>query len=242
MGVANATSLRAVGDLKLDAFLSSLQLADSFFPSGLYTLSYGLEAYAQAGLLKPADLEDLLIDYLRHGVGPVDGAAIACAHRAAETGDLELAAETDLRLSAVKLTREARVSSQRTGRQLLKTACQIFGGELLLSYADRVRDGAVPGNHAVSLGLAMAVLGIERERAVAGELYAFTASAIGSVVRLAIIDHRYAQAVLHALKPVIVEVAHIHCESRVRDIASSTPLIDIMAMRHERAELRLFMS
>lgn len=242
MGAARTTSLRAASGLELDAFLSSLQLADSFFPSGLYTLSYGLEAFAQAGFLKPSRLEGLLTDYLRHGVAPTDGVALACAHRAAETGKLEIVLEADLRLTAVKLTREARTSSLRTGRQLLKMAGQVFGGGLLLAYADLVRRGTAPGNHAVSLGLAMAALGIGRERAVAGELYAFTSSAIGSAVRLAVIDHQFAQVVLHALKPVIVELAHIHCQSRVQDIASSTPLIDIMAMQHESAELRLFVS
>jgi len=241
MGAGPIPSIHAKS-LELDAFLSSLQLADSFFPSGLYTLSHGLEAFAQAGFLKPAGLEGLLIDYLRHGIGPADGAALACAHRAAETGDLAIAAEADSRLTAVKLSREARASSQRTGRQLLKTAAQIFGGELVHSYSDKVHRGAVPGNHAVALGLIMFMLDIGRERAVAGELYAFTSNAIGSAVRLAVIDHRFAQSVLHALKSVIAEVARIHSESRVEDIASSAPLIDIMAMRHERAELRLFMS
>ena len=232
----------AAGGLGLNTFLSSLQLADSFFPSGFYTLSHGLEAFAQAGLLTPDNLEDLLADYLRHGVGPSDGAALACAHRAATRGELDIAAEADLRMTAVKLPREARANSQRIGRQLLTTACRVFGGELLPSYAERVRRGAAPGNHAISLGLTMAALGIDREHAVAGELYAFASGAIGSAVRLAVIDHRFAQVVLHALKPVISDVARAHCESAIRDIASSTQLIDIMAMRHERAELRLFVS
>lgn len=232
----------APDDTGLGAFLSSLQLADSAFPSGLYTLSYGLEAFAQAGSLPPARLEGLLADYLRYGVGPADGAALACAHRAAETGDLELAAEADLRLTAVKLPREARESSRRTGRQLLATAGRVFGGGLLPAYAGRVRAGAAPGNHAVILGLAMALLHIPRERALAGELYAFASSAAGSAVRLAAVDHLVAQDVLHGLKPVIAEVALAHAESQVEDIAGCTPLIDIMCMRHERAELRLFMS
>lgn len=232
----------AGGDAGLSAFLGSLQLADSAFPSGLYTLSYGLEAFAQAGLLRPAGLGALLADYLRHGVGPSDGAALACAHRAAEADDLGLAVEADLRLSAVKLPREARESSRRTGRQLLATAGRVFGGGVLAAYAGRVRAGAAPGNHAVVLGLAMARLGIARERAVAGELHAFASSAVGSAVRLAAIDHLVAQEVLHGLKPVVARVALAHVESRVRDIAGCTPLIDVMSMRHERAELRLFMS
>lgn len=234
--------LQAAAGMDLTAFLGSLQLADSLFPSGLYTLSHGLESFAQAGLLKPARLEALLTDYLRHGVGPSDGAALACAHRAAQTGDLDIAVQADLRLSAIKLPREARTNSQRTGRQLLKTASGIFGGATLLTYGGITERGEAPCNHAIALGLTMAQLGIDREHAVAGELYAFAASAVGSAVRLAVIDHHFAQVVLAALKPVIVQSARLQCLSNIEDIASSTPLIDIMAMQHERAEVRLFVS
>jgi urease accessory protein len=77
---------------------------------------------------------------------------------------------------------------------------------------------------------------------VAGELYAFTASCVGAAVRLAAIDHRVAQLVLHRLKPVIAEAARAARDKGVRDIAGCVPLVDVMAMRHERAEVRLFMS
>lgn len=226
----------------LAAFLGSLQLADSFFPSGLYALSHGLEEFVHEGHLKAGGLEALLAGYLRQVVAPSDGTALACAHRAAETGCLDLAAEADARLTAVKLTREARTASQRTGGQLLKTALAVFGGDVLRDYAGRAQQGVVPANHAVVLGLIMAVLGVERERAVAGELYAFTASAVGAAVRLAFIDHRFAQAVLHALKPLMAQLARVHCERGVADISSTAPMVDVMAMRHERADLRLFVS
>ena len=78
--------------------LGSLQLLDSFFPSGLYTLSYGLEAFVAAGAVTDGTLTALLADYLRYGVGPADGVALACAHRAHGSGDLDLAAEADRRL------------------------------------------------------------------------------------------------------------------------------------------------
>jgi urease accessory protein len=237
-----STSINGTSHPELDAFLTSLQLADSFFPSGLYTLSHGLEAFAQAGLLKARNLELLLIDHLRHNVGPADGAALACAHRALMGRELEIAAEADLRLSAVKLPKEARTGSQRVGRQLLKTAVHVFRNELMSEYLERVESFLLPCNHAVVLGLITASHNIERRRAIIGELYAFVSGALGAAVRLAVIDHLFAQAVLHRLKPVIVEVALSQSESSVQDIASSSPLIDIMAMQHERAQLRLFVS
>jgi urease accessory protein len=223
-------------------FLASLQLADSFFPSGLYTLSHGLESYAQAHLVTRQTLEPLVADLLRHGAGPSDGIALACAHRAVISGDIALAIAADQRLTAVKLAREPREASQRTGRQLLSLATEVFGGEALSSYTARVRGGDAPGNHAIALGLTMATLGILPEQAVAGELYAFASSCLGAVLRMALIDHRAAQAILHQLKPVIAEVTADCLDREPWEIGGCVPLAEIMGMRHETAEIRLFAS
>lgn len=224
------------------AFLGSLQLGDSFFPSGLFTLSHGLEAFVQANQVEPANLEALLADYLRYGFGSADGVALACAHRAIEEGDIELAVRADDRLTATKLPREARVTSLRTGRQLLHVATQIFGGEALDTYAEHVRGNHAPGNHAIVLGLIMATQGIAREMAIAGELYALASGCAAAAVRLSLVDHVVAQITLHRLKPVIAEVAGTNCDKGIQDIASCVPRIDILAMQHERSEVRLFMS
>jgi urease accessory protein len=69
-----------------ETLLAVLQLSDSAFPSGRYTLSHGLEAFAQAGLLdvpcSAATLEELLADCVRLGVAPSDGVARAArSHR-----------------------------------------------------------------------------------------------------------------------------------------------------------------
>jgi urease accessory protein len=223
-------------------FLGSLQLTDSAFPSGLYTLSHGLEAYAQAGALHGNNLETLIADLLRFGAGPADGVALVNAHRAAIECEPDRAAEADLRLTATKLNRVARSASVRTGKQLLILASSLFDHPLLAHHAGRVKRGELPGNHAVALGLAQAALGISREHALAGELYAFCVGCASAAIRLALIDHRAAQALLHSLKPVIAETVRENIDKDVREIASNLPLADVMAMRHERADVRLFMS
>lgn len=223
-------------------FLGGLQLADSAFPSGLYALSHGLESYEQAGLLDAERLEALIGDLLRFGIGPSDGVALAVAHRALLSDDAELAAEADLRLSASKLTREPREASTRAGKQLIGLASSLFDHPFLTQHADRVRRGELPGNHAVARGLAEAALGNPAERALAGELYTFCANCAGAAVRLSLIDHRDAQRLLHALKPTVAEVVGENLEKGPREIASCAPLADVMSMRHERAEARLFMS
>lgn len=223
-------------------FLGSLQLTDSAFPSGLYTLSHGLEAYMQAGLLRGGELEGLITDLLRHGMGPADGVALVNAHRAVWTDNPSLAAEADRRLTATKLARESRSASTRTGKQFLGLASTLFDHPVLTEHAARVKRGELPGNHAVALGLAKAALGVSREHALAGELYAFCAGCVGAAIRLTLIDHREAQRLLHRLGPVIVGVVAENLDKGVREIASSLPLADVLAAHHERADVRLFIS
>ena len=223
-------------------FLGSLQLTDSAFPSGLYTLSHGLEAYARESDLDADDLRSLIADLLRFGVGPADGVALANAHRALAEHEPDRAAEADLRLTATKLSREARSASTRTGKQLLTLVGSLFDAPLLSLHAGRVKRGELPGNHAVALGLAKAALGIPREQALAGELYAFCSGCTSAAIRLALTDHRTAQSLLHSLKPVIAETVRRNVDKGVNEIASDLPLADVMATRHERADVRLFMS
>jgi urease accessory protein len=233
----------------LTGFLASLQLTDSAFPSGRYTLSYGLEAFVQAGLVTtatPAErLQELLADQIRHGLAPADGVALACAHRAAlsdgDPVDLAAVGRVDDRLTAVKLPREARESSARVGRQLLTTAA-VFGAPAVADYGALVRIGVHPGNAAVALGLVNATVGVPVEHAVAGEMYAFAAGWLAAAIRLAVTDHRVAQLVLHRLAPELTAATAVACAGDVTDIRSCTPLADVMAMRHERAPLRLFSS
>jgi urease accessory protein len=231
-----------------EALLAVLQLSDSGFPSGRYTLSHGLEAFAHEGLLEtpcgPDALAALLGDCIRFGVGPSDGIALACAHRAVdadEVVDAERVVRIDRRLSAVKLAREGREASARTGRALLAAAPAVAGVRMQ-GYADLVEVGHTPGNHAVVLGLLAALLDVPPFDAVVGELSAFSTGWVAAAVRLGLTDHLSAQLVLRRVHPALVEAAERAVVGAVDDIASCTPLIDLMSMRHEHAELRLFSS
>jgi urease accessory protein len=231
----------------LMSLLSVLQLSDSAFPSGRYTLSSGLESLVQAGHLsqpfESSALITLLGDSIRYGVAPSDGLAVACAHRAvgpAGDVDLELVAQVEERLTAVKLSREAREASARTGRGALAAATGAVRASALSEYAEHVRRGRAPGNHAVVVGVLSALLNIPAVEAVLGELYAFSSGWTAAAIRLGLVDHRIAQRVLHRTRPVIADAALDVANRTLSEISSCTPLLDVMAMRHEQAEVRLF--
>lgn len=234
---------------RLASFLSVLQLSDSAFPTGRELLSHGLEALVRSGRLATpaprAALTALLRDYLHVAVGPSDGVGLACAHRATSTPDsldLELITSVDEWLTAGKIARESREVSVRTGRALLGTATVVFAATAVSDFAHHVRGGHSPGNHAVVSGVVSACLGVPRLEAVTGELFAFCASWVAAAVRLAATDRTTAQAVLHDVRPALAEVALRAVDKDVADIGGGAPLLDVMAMRHEQAEPRLFAS
>jgi urease accessory protein len=232
----------------LGRVVSLLQLSDSAFPTGRYAHSYGLEAFAQHGWLgvpsPPSVLCRLLSDTVEFGVAPSDGVALACAHRAVEANgeiDLVSVAKADLRLTAVKVPTEMREASRRTGRALLRVAKALIGSGLS-DYEQLVDGGRTPGNHAVLLGLVSACLGVPLTDAVAGELYSFSASWVAAATRLGLTDHLTAQALLHRTSPIAAACAITAATRKVDDISSCTPFVDLMSMRHESAEVRLFAS
>ncbi len=225
-----------------EAFLSALQVSDTFFPTGLYTLSHGFEAFVQAGLASKADVEALLRDYLENVLGPADGVALSHAHRAAEARDLGRLLEIDRRLFAMKLVREVREASRRVGKRILTTALALVPEPLLADYRAAVESGAGPGNAAVALGAAAAALGIARKEAVLIELYTFSTSILGAAMRLIRLDHEEAQLILGRLKPLMVRVAEESMDRSPSEMRAFAPLIDIMGMAHERASIRMFIS
>jgi len=224
------------------AFLSALQLSDTFFPTGLYTLSHGFEAFVHAGLVSKAEVELLVRDYLENVLGPADGVALSHAHRATLGQDLGRLQEIDRRLFAMKLVREARDSSRRVGKRILTTAIKLTPGGLLEDYRVAVAAGACPGNSAVALGAAAATLRIGRSEAMLIELHAFTTSVLGAAMRLIRLDHEEAQLILWRLKPLMVRVVQENMDKGLDDMRVFAPLIDVMGMVHERAPVRLFVS
>lgn len=228
------------GQLSPEAFLGSLQLADSFFPSGGYTLSHGLESYAEAGLLDAASLPAIAAGLIRHSVGPGDAVALALTGRAALVGDLDAITKVDCRLTAVKLAREPRQASMRLGRQMLAMARDVFADEVAGLYLARVRADDLPGNQAVAMGIMKTGFGIPVREAVVTELYAFAASYAGAALRMSLIDHRQAQRVIRDLAPVVLAATDDALTRTVAEIGGSAPFGELMAMRHETADIRLF--
>jgi urease accessory protein len=220
--------------------LATLQLADSFFPTGMFTQSHGLESFVAAGVTSAAQLEPLLHSYLLHIAASGDALAARWVARAA--GDLDLVAQIDERLEATKLSSEGRLVSRRCGGRVLLLGADVFGGAGLREYAARVAAGHAHGHQAVALALVAAAAGLEEGASVAVELHSFAVSLVGAAVRLGAIDHTAAQRLLLRARPIMATAADAGAQMDWRDIGGFAPQIELMQFQHAYAQMHMFVS
>jgi urease accessory protein len=226
----------------LASTLVTWQLTDSAFPSGSYTLSHGLEAYAQERAIDSEGVAVLLRDLLLHAIGPADATALALAHRGALDDDWDRVRQADQRLHASKLTRETRQSSLRIGRQLLSLCAEVFPSQQLARLTELVSTGGAPGTQAVVIGVVYAGAGVPQRQAVAADLFAFCSSFAGAALRLRLADHRSAQLLVRGAAPAIERATRAALRRQLEEIGGCAPAVDVMSARHEQAEAKLFAS
>ena len=224
------------------SLLHGLRFIDSFFPSGGYAYSSGLEAAVQAGAVQNGEgLSRYVEDLLRGGLGRCEAVAVGLAHGAVVSDALEMAFKTDRELDAMKLGRESRTASRQMGRQVMRLAAeQHTRHSLLEDFLAAVEAEQTPGHMAVTLGLTFAAAGWSKEDTIAACLYQSVTGYVAAAMKLLPLGQRESQRLLHEWSPMIAEISR---EATGMDRLSSwTPVQDVYAMRHSRLESRLFRS
>ena len=229
------------------SFLAALQLADSFFPSGTYAHSQGLEGMATRGWVRNADdLGEYLRNLLTWSILPCDGVALLNAHRAAQDGDLATLVDIDWCLHAMKLPAELRVASGHAGRRILDETAPLLLGETGCAvhgeFRRLVTERETPGTGAVALGVASCAAGIDAENALLMHCHSFAVGVLGAAQRLLPITHTDAQRVLRSLHEPVISATTALQHRDWREMTSFAPQTDIASMLHERDDVRMFAS
>ena len=224
------------------SLLNGLRFVDSFFPSGGYAFSSGLEAAVQGGAVRNAEeLSRYVVESLTTGMGEREAVAVGLAHDACISGSLEIALKADRELEAMKLGRESRTASRQMGRQVIRLAAnQQARPPLIEDYLVAVEAEQAPGHLAVSFGLTLAAAGWSKEDSIAAFLYQVATGFVAAAMKLMPIGQREGQRLLESWLEVIERVSHNATHQRV--LQSWSPVQDIYAMRHSRLESRLFRS
>ncbi len=224
------------------SLIQGLRFVDSFFPSGGFAYSSGLEAAVQGGAVRNADdFSQYVEDVLRHGMGRREAVAVARAWDAVAKGMLKIALDADRELDSMKTGRESRQASRQMGRQVIRTAAEhIEGCPLLQDFLAAVEAERTPSHLAVSLGLTLAASGWSREDAVAAYLYQAATGLMSAALKLLPIGQREGQRLLDGWMPLIAELSGQAQPDTT--MMSWSPIQDIYAMKHRRLESRLFRS
>jgi len=225
------------------ALLVALQYGDSAYPAGAYAHSLGLEtAVADGDVRDAATLAAACRSLLVHQVARTDAVAAAACTLAAAREDTARLIVVDRRLSATRPAREAREASTRIGRRLLETAAKAERSRWLEALRVEVRASVTPGNQACVLGAVAGTLGLSAHAAAGLTLWCACNGFLGAALRLLRITHDDVQAILVDLRGLLAALAAKATRADPLEMAGSAPLLELWAMRHETATVRLFAS
>ena len=218
-------------------------MSDSFFPTGLYATSNGLEALSKVKKLKSKDISQFIAVYLKQVIGPSDCTALGNAYESCKKRDLAALLNTDVSLYFMRLIEETRRASVRSGNQLLKCVSSfVKHKKMLKDYQNAISTGNATGIYPVSFGVAAWSLDIPKNKAGLILLYGFTVSVIGAALRLGILQHFDGQEIIHELRPLILESVLKNIDRPVSKMWQFAPGLDILQMKHEMMSSKMFIT
>ena len=228
---------------KPEGFLTALQIGDSFFPSGAFAYSSGLETFVADGLV--ADRRGLvrfIESYLLGLVARCDLIFVRLALLSAAQGDVEGVGRLDHIIHAMKCSKELRLASMQMGRQMLQVMKGLYASALVQQLSRGLEDRGLRGHHPVMFGAICAALGVDVETTLLTYVYATVSPLVSAGVRLIPLGHSDGQRALHDLKRLMADIAKDAEHLGEADIATFAPAIEIRAMQHESLHTRLFKS
>lgn len=224
------------------SLLHGLRFVDTFFPSGGFAYSSGLEAAVLEGAVKDSvQFARYVEDWLRGGISRREAVAVAVAHKAASMGKLQPILTIDAELDAMKMGRESRLASRQMGRQVIRVAAEQFEGSRVLQlFHAKIEEGHTPGHLPVCSGLTLAACGWTRQETVVAYLYHTAVGLVSAAMKLLPIGQREGQRLLAKWSPLLTELGRN--ATSLSAMVSWSPVQDIYAMRHAGLESRLFRS
>ena len=223
--------------------LSIMQMSDSFFPTGLYTMSNGLETLFDEKQIQTVDqIEELISTIISYQLGPSDCVALSNSYDFAKLNDIDKVIQCDKQLYSMKLVKESRDAMCRSGSQMIKCVRSFTNNNFLNLYHKEISNSNTPATHPVVTAVCSSILGIEKEKAAMMLLYGFTVSTIGAALRLGLVDHIQSQQILHKLKPNITSTIEKFMSIPLENMWQFAPQYDLVQMTHEQKFSKMFIT
>jgi urease accessory protein len=222
-----------------------LQLGDTFYPTGSYAHSFGLEGLVAEGVVRDREslrlfLLNSTLPALRQGELPL--AIHAWQALAEATPQWTKLAELSHLSSALKSAREARFAADNIGRQRVELLARLREHPLAQEFVRRAANESWPYSPAIAAALEARVLGAPLEAALASICYAAVAGLLAAAMKLLRLGQNGCQTLLTEILAHLPQTIAAARQVPAEEIGWFNPWLDIAAARHERAEARLFIS
>jgi urease accessory protein len=220
-----------------------LQTADALFPTGAYAHSLGFEESVGLGLVRDErSLGDFLTQQIIPALQHQELPYLRFAYDAARDGHLAELRRIDLAISAWKLPSETRAASAQLGTRRLKALRTISDAPLLAAFETLIAHGACQGHHLVVCGLQAAMENVPPHAALTTYFYQSLAAICAAALKLIRIGQDGIQRTLRTACSVAPAIVQSSLAVTRENAGWFNPLLEIAAMRHERADERLFIS
>ncbi|PPS41909.1 urease accessory protein UreF [Chroococcidiopsis sp. TS-821] len=228
-------------NLSLDRRLALMQLADSFFPSGSFTLSHGLEVLVHTKQVQSIDdFQNFLRLLLHNKIGSADLIALVHAYRASEQNNVAEVRNVDLKLFAQTPIQEIREAQRRSGKALLSVACSTWDDPQLQAIRAYTETGYTPCLHPIIFAIVGRAANLTEDDTIFAFLHNFLTGLCGAAIRLGVLGHLKAQFVIKEIAVDLQAIAHQASLSDLNEMQSCAPFIDIAQMTHKQLSQRLF--
>ena len=223
--------------------LGVMQLSDSFFPSGMFATSNGIERlFLGKKISTVEELTEITRVFITQQMAPLDGVALADVYKFAKNNDFEKILEVDEIVYSMKTIKEIREASIRSGIQTLRCISEIKQNDLLDQYSLAIKDKKAYGIYPVSFAISCIALGISKEKSILMMMYGFVVSVVGSALRLGMIQHFEGQKIIHNLKPIISDSIIQNQNRTYHEMWQFAPQVDIIQMSHEKMDSKMFIT
>ena len=229
---------------EIEEELGVMQLSDSFFPTGIFATSSGLEyLFVNKKITSIEELTLFIKNSLIQQIGPTDCIALAGVFENIRNSDFSKIIETDSLVFATKPVKEIREASVRSGIQLVKCLIEfVKDDEVLRKYHKQISEKNAYGVFPVAFAVCCNALGIKKYKSMAMMMYGHVVSMVGAALRLGMIQHFEAQNILHSTKSTISKLVTEYSNKSLLDMWQFAPELDVIQMSHEKMDSKMFIT
>ncbi len=209
------------------------------YPTGAFSYSHGLEWAVEAdGVGNRRELVEYVAAVLCSGGGWIDAVLFAHVWRAAE--EPQALDELSELAAAFRGSAETARESHQQGLAFLDVTREAWPHPLLERFAER--HAGTPVAHSTAVALSCAAHGIGLAPALHSYLHGLAASLVSAGARLVPLGQTQAQIAIAELEPRIAETVERALGTRLEDLGTIVPRVELCSMLHETQYTRLFRS